>query len=103
MSCREMTFSSGQRRQSQLFIRNTELVAIISDANTALWVLTMDEILPIALLGSNTSLGYPLPAETDGNRADLDWEPLHAPTMFSRLQGQHRKKGCVVSAKGNFG
>ena len=49
MSCRrEMTFSSGQRRQSQLFIKNAELVAIISDAYTALWVLTMDEILPIA-------------------------------------------------------
>jgi len=49
MSCRrEMTFSSGQSRLSQLFIRNTELVAIISVAKAALWVLTMDETLPIA-------------------------------------------------------
>jgi hypothetical protein len=43
-----MTFSSGQSRQSQLFIENTELVAIISAAKKALWVLTMDDILPIA-------------------------------------------------------
>jgi len=43
-------------------------------------------------LGSNTYLGYPLPAETDCNRAGWYWKSLHAPTMLSRLEGQHRKK-----------
>jgi hypothetical protein len=35
-------------RNSQLFIRNTELVAIMPVAKSGPWVLTMEEIHPIA-------------------------------------------------------